>query len=188
MKIIKRLILLFLVISAACCAFRVFQDVRNDRFVPISYKEEVLKYSELYGVDPVIVFSVIRCESAFKADAESNRGAKGLMQIIPSTFNWLASLLNENPNEELIFDPETNIKYGTYYLKYLFNRFGNWDHVFAAYNAGENRVALWLKDERYSENGILTYIPFKETREYVKKVNDTILKYKEKYENEEWIK
>ena len=106
------------------------------------------------------------------------------MQMMPSTFEWLTSSdhLDENLSPNDIFEPEVSIRYGTYYLRYLFEKFYNWDTVFAAYNGGEGNVAKWLKDKRYSDGkGNLTDIPFKETREYVKKVNRAMDYYKKTY-------
>ena len=101
--------------------------------------------------------------------------------MTPKTFAWLTSSehLGENLTPDELFDPEVSIRYGTYYLKYLFTRFHNWDTVLAAYNGGEGNVAKWLADDEYSNgDGTLKYIPFKETRNYVKKVNQAIDNYK----------
>ena len=88
-------------------------------------------------------------------------------------------MLGETANPLNIYDPETNIKYGTYYLSYLYRRFENWENTFAAYNAGPGNVYKWLDDPEYSDSeGNLTHIPFSETREYVKRV----AKYRNKYE------
>ena len=76
-----------------------------------------------------------------------------------------------------------NIRYGTYYLQYLYRKFDyNWDTVFAAYNGGEGNVSKWLGDEEYSDGeGNLTDIPFPETKAYVTKVNRAIDTYKDLY-------
>lgn len=150
---------------------------------PIKYSEFVEKYSIEYNIPEYIIYSVINVESGFDPNASSGE-ANGLMQIAPTTFEWLTSAehLNENLPANSVFDPETNIKYGCYYLRYLFDKFQNWNTVFAAYNGGEGRVAKWLADLQYSDgNGNLTYIPIKETRQYVKKVNREINYYKKEY-------
>ena len=86
-----------------------------------------------------------------------------------------------------LYNPRHNIKLGCYYLKYLIENYdGNVDVALAAYNAGPGNVDNWLEDSRYSDNGEdLTYIPFKETREYVVKVNKQWKKYQNLYKNEE---
>ncbi len=139
---------------------------------PREYSEWVEKYSSEYGVAEHIVYSVIKVESGFDSAAVSHAGAVGLMQITPDTFEWVQFLLGEKLERGMLYDPETNIKYGTYLLSYLFSEFGNWQTAFAAYNAGMARVKDWLDDQQYTdERGRLVSIPIKETREYVAKVD-----------------
>ncbi|MBO5939370.1 MAG: lytic transglycosylase domain-containing protein [Clostridia bacterium] len=145
-----------------------------------SYEEIVKNCSEEYDVPEHLIFSVIKVESDFDPYARSSVGAVGLMQMMPSTFEWLTGEehLNENLSALRLTDPEVSIRYGTYYLRYLYLKFGNWDTVLAAYNGGEGNVAKWLDDPEYSDGqGNLTYIPFEETRNYVKKVNDAMATY-----------
>ncbi len=149
---------------------------------PQKYSEYVELYAEKYNVPTEIVYSVIHTESGFDANAVSSAGAIGLMQITPDTYSWLLYLRHEDDTKELT-SPDVNIDFGTYLLSYLYNRFGSWDTVFAAYNAGMNRVSQWLEDERYTQNGTLVRIPFPETDNYVKKVNNTIIKYTQIYNN-----
>lgn len=149
---------------------------------PREYSEFVEKYSSEYGVPEYIVYSVIKTESSFKGDAVSHAGAIGLMQMMPETFEWLAQKRGESDNSGLLYDPETNIKYGTYFLSYLYAEYGNWNTVFAAYNCGMGKVNEWIAGNEYSdEYGNLTEIPIGETREYVKKVNKAIELYKKLY-------
>ena len=149
---------------------------------PKKYAEFVEKYSDEYGVPETIIYAVIKAESNFDRTAVSSAEppALGLMQLQEETYEWVASyLLKETPSAFDIYDPETNIRNGTRYLAYLYGRFGNWDTVFAAYNAGPGNVSKWLEDSEYSDDGeTLKYIPFKETRGYVEKVN----RFRETYE------
>ncbi len=149
---------------------------------PIEYSEYVEKYSEEYNIPEYIIYAVIKVESDFDPTAKSSDGAMGLMQMIPSTFEWLTgeNHLNEGLSEDALYIPDVSIRYGTYYLRYLYRKFDyNWDTALAAYNAGEGNVDDWLSDSEYSDgNGNLTKIPFKETRSYVKKVNFAIEEYK----------
>ena len=105
---------------------------------------------------------------------------------MPDTLEWLSRLMDEtNPTGE-ITDPETNIKYGTYYLSYLYQRFNSWETALAAYNAGHNRIAGWLSDTRYSDDGVnLKDIPIEETKNYVNRVLETKKQYQEIYYNGE---
>jgi len=152
---------------------------------PKDYNEIIERYSKEYNVPSYIVAAVIKVESGFDPNAESNKGARGLMQMTPSTFEWLTGEehLGEFLPKSKLYDPEVNIRYGTYYLHYLQSKFQNWDTTLAAYNGGEGNVANWLKNPEYSDgSGALTHIPFKETRDYVKKVNSAMDTYKRLYE------
>lgn len=154
---------------------------------PDEYASFVEKYSAEYGVPEDLVYAVIKTESGFDSSAVSNKGAVGLMQMMPSTFEWLTNdLLRDYHGAGMLYDPETNIKYGTYYLSRLYGRFGDWNTALAAYNGGEGNVSDWLADTRYSSDGkklIIDNIPreFRETENYVKKVNKAFEKYKTLY-------
>ena len=153
---------------------------------PIRYEQYVQKYAKEYNVPEYVILAVINVESGFDPKAVSTAGAIGLMQMVPSTFTWLSSFehLDENLPVDELYNPEVSIRYGTYYLRYLFEKFYNWDTVFAAYNGGEGNVSKWLADGRYSDGkGGLVDIPFPETENYVEKVNDNIEYYKDTYYN-----
>lgn len=155
------------------------------RSYPTDYDEIISRYSDAYNVPKSVIYAVIKTESDFDPNAESSAGAMGLMQMIPSTFEWLTGEehLCENLSVKKLFDPEVSIRYGTYYLAYLYRKFDyNWRNAFAAYNGGEGNVAKWLKSSEYSDgNGNLTHIPFKETRSYVSKVEHAVEKYEKLY-------
>ncbi len=149
---------------------------------PLKYSEYVEKYSEIYGVPEHIIYASIKTESNFVSNAVSSAGAVGLMQMMPDTFLWLCEKNGEKLDVGMLYDPETNIRYGTYYLSYLYSEFGLWETVFAAYNCGPGRVKEWQTNEEYAdENGILINIPFKETRGYVKKITKASETYKKLY-------
>jgi len=135
------------------------------------YKEEVLKAAAEYCIDPNLIFAVIKIESSFDPDCESNKGALGLMQVMPDTAEYIIG--GEVSREELL-DPEININLGTKYLAYLYDRFDTLDWVLIAYNAGETRAMNWQKEGITPET-----VPFDETRNYVIKVTKTFNRYKE---------
>jgi soluble lytic murein transglycosylase len=140
---------------------------------PVKYKDSVYKYSAKYNLDPYLVFSLIKVESKFNSFATSHKGAMGLMQITPQTGEYIAELLNEkNYKNENLYNPDTNIRYGCFYLSKLYNDFeGNLDWVLAAYNGGEGNVRKWLKKDEHGEKYLDTEnLPFAETRSYLKKV------------------
>lgn len=175
-------IITILIISALLSTlFGIISDNVSKMINPTKYSAEVEKYSEQYNVPKQIVYAVIKTESSFKPDAVSKKGAIGLMQITPDTFEWLCSKTGEEPNSLLLYDPDTNIRYGTYFLSLLHNEYKVWDTVFAAYNAGRTRVNLWLEEEKYNNNGKLINIPYKETSEYINKVNSSLKLYERLY-------
>ncbi|HEY3276475.1 MAG TPA: lytic transglycosylase domain-containing protein [Syntrophorhabdaceae bacterium] len=118
-----------------------------------SYDHLIRRHSESHGIDPSLVKAVVRAESNFNPNAVSQKGARGLMQLMPDT----AKLMRvEDP-----FDPDDNIKGGTRYLRYLDDTFqGNLELMLAAYNAGPTRVI---------ENR-MTVPPIEETRNFIKRV------------------
>lgn len=160
-------------------------DTVEEEVYKLEYSEYVEKYSDKYEVPESLIFAVIRTESNFKADAVSASGAMGLMQMMPLTFKDMQSRIGEEYEDEMLLDPEVNIKYGTYYLAYLYRYFKNWDNAIAAYNAGMGYVSSWLDNEEYSQDGELINIPFSETDRYLKKVKSSLLKYEEILEKEE---
>lgn len=148
---------------------------------PIKYEESVSRYAEEYDVPQAIIYAVMKTESSFIPDAVSPRGAIGLMQITPDTFSWLCSKTGGEDNPLLLYDPDTNIRYGTYFLSLLHNEYQSWDTVYAAYNAGRGRVNSWLADEQYNNNGRLKNIPYEETANYVIKVEKAVKLYTRLY-------
>lgn len=146
-------------------------------FFPIRYQAFVEENAAKYGIPPEIVFAVIHTESHFRKDALSSAGAKGLMQLMPQTYSTLAKELGRRPEKSLLSDPETNIACGVYLLHLLYQKYGCWETVFAAYNAGEPTVDRWLKDPSLSSDGVLRSIPYPETAAYVKKVTRAIQCY-----------
>ncbi len=153
---------------------------------PREYAEYVEVYAEQYGVPETVIFAVIRTESSFDSGAVSSAGAVGLMQMMPATFEWLTDeMLFDHLDEGMLYDPETNIKYGTYLLSRLYDRYGDWELAFAAYNGGQGNVDEWLEDPEYADGeGGLKEIPFRETRQYVKKVADARDMYERLYGEE----
>jgi soluble lytic murein transglycosylase len=141
---------------------------------PIFHQDTVERYSALYHMDPLFVTAVIRAESHFLWNARSNRGAVGLMQLMPATAREIAiDLALPNFSDKELAKPEMNIQLGVYYLNKLSREFdGNLPLTAAAYNAGLAKVQLW-----YRQNPLLIHeindIPYEETREYVNRVMRT---------------
>lgn len=141
-----------------------------------SYKTTYLSTIKLecknYNLDENLILGIIKAESKFKVNSVSNANAKGLMQILPSTGEWIAKKLSiQNYKEEDLFDYAINIKFGCYYVRYLLNYYNQNEKLsICAYNAGMGIVDSWLENSDYSKNGELTSIPYNETKKYLKKV------------------
>ena len=179
MKIIKIIVAFCLV---AIILFWGVNFVERKVFYPLKFKEEIVRYSNKYSLDTALVFSVVKCESSFNEKAVSDKGALGLMQITKSTANYIAQKLKVNDYD--LFNVETNLDFGCYYLSYLYNRFSDTDTVIVAYNAGEGKVSSWLKNPKYSIDGVnLIKIPYSETLSYLKQIKKTLSKYKKLYGN-----
>lgn len=185
MKMWKKILITIITVLIICKALFLGAVYYGGKNYPINYIEEIQKYSNEYGVDPKVVLAIMRVESNFKSDAVSKVNAKGLMQVLPDTAKHVAKLLNVNVNSVDLNDPETNVKFGTYYLKYLMQNFSNMDTVYAAYNGGIGNVNTWLKDSKYSNDGVSLYnIPSAETKNYVNKVNKALKAYEILYGKE----
>ena len=175
-------ILIILALAVAIgFAWQKISDAIDRKNYPRQYEDIVTKYSVEYGVPEYVIYAVIRTESGFDSSAKSGAGALGLMQIMPDTFDWLLTQTHDGYEIGMLYDPDTNIKYGTFLLSYLHLRYDNWDAAYAAYNAGFGRVDGWLNDPAVSKDGKLVNIPIDETKSYVKKVASAAEKYKELY-------
>ena len=147
---------------------------------PVAYEDWIRSYAAQNEISPAYVAGVILAESSYRSDAVSSANAQGLMQLLPDTAQWVAGKLGETYAEGCLFDPETNIRYGCWYLGFLMRRFGgDMRKATAAYHAGQGTVDKWLANPEYSEDGVtLTVIPSSATDTYVQRV----LKYYEKYD------
>ena len=154
-------------------------------FYPQKYSEQVQKYAAEFNVEEPLIYAVMRTESGFRPEVESHAGAMGLMQLMPSTFEWLQESLEGKIiyNADSLLDPDINIRYGTYLLSVLLKQYdNNMPTAVAAYNAGIATVGGWLEDSSYSSDGkTLTYIPYEETEHYVERVQDAYDLYKKLY-------
>ena len=186
----RRIVAVLLIICISIgggIAINEFWNFIDKKLYPLDYSEIVAEASEEFDIPQYVIYATIKVESDFEADAVSSAGAIGLMQMLPSTFEWLTGSehLDENLSTKNLDDPEVSIRYGTYYLSYLYKKFDyNWNTTFAAYNGGEGNVAKWLDNPKYSDlQGNLTDFPkeFGETKNYVKKINRAIDSYKKLY-------
>ncbi len=140
---------------------------------PRPYSDTVSAAAAEFGVDPLLIWAVMREESRFDPEALSSAGARGLMQITPSTQTWIAEQLGQaaTPGDSFLVKP--NIRMGAWYLHFLLNYFkGDVDLALMAYNGGAASVELWEKDPMVSDrDDLLRWIGFGETREYLERVS-----------------
>ena len=179
------LALLLVLALAGTLLFSTFRDKIEHWEYPQRFTEYVEYYAGKYGIDPMILYAFIRTESNFDPNADSDAGARGLMQITEVTFDWIKMKIA--PKESLTFDdlydPETNIRYGCWLVGYLCNEFGNVDTAMAAYHAGRGQVNEWLADKEYSSDGVhLDVIPISDTAHYVNKIDRAMDTYKKLYD------
>lgn len=160
---IKRAFWLFVTFVAVllvllCVLFKLF---------PMDYAEMIKANAEKEGLSPALIAAQIKAESNFDKNAESHKGAMGLMQILPATADWCAKQMGKNEySEQMLKNAKMNIEIGTWYLSYLLNKTGNISWALAAYNGGIANVEAWRTDGIES----IDAVPFPETVSYVKKV------------------
>lgn len=155
---------------------------------PLKYEDEIKEASEKYNVDETLIYAIIKTESNFNPDAESSAGARGLMQIMPETFEWIQTYYTDDDNytADDLYNYKVNIDYGTHLLSILLDMYEDRNTAICAYNAGVGRVDGWLEDLRYSDDGItLNDIPIEETKNYIEKVRTNENAYIKLYFNNE---
>ena len=151
---------------------------------PLRYESYVEKYSRENGLDKYLVYAVIKTESGFDPGAVSNVGARGLMQIMEDTFDWVKFRLGDEDTRFLdMYDPETNIRFGSYFVSYCLDRYsGHLATAAAAYHSGVGTVDGLLGQEAYSTDGVtLDHYPYPQMRLYVKKITESYQHYSEIY-------
>jgi soluble lytic murein transglycosylase len=151
-------------------------DSVTARLYPLHYEKEIAHAARQYGLDPFLVAAVTNTESGFDPNARSQAGARGLMQLMPATAEWIVSRNDwQGRTHPDLNDPLDNVELGSYYLAYLLDLYGG-DRAtaLAAYNAGTANVAHWLQQGSQDGNGTKTSvvgnIPFRETRGFVDRV------------------
>lgn len=151
---------------------------------PLYYQDIIEAAASENNLNPALLCAVILCESSYDPQAESRLGARGLMQLMEPTAEWIAEKLNvENYSFDMMYDAETNVRFGAWYLGYLARRFdGDALKVVCAYHAGQGNVDSWLSNPLYSSDGVtLTTIPTEDTAKYAKRVLSAYEVYEKYY-------
>lgn len=155
-------------------------------FFPVTNRATIVQYAAENALDPRLVAAIIKIESDFRPSATSHSGALGLMQVMPDTGRWAAGKLGVTgviPN--ILYDPSTNIRIGSWYLAQLQTMFGGrLVLILAAYNAGDHNVREWFPSDTslVSDSKLVTGIPYPETRLFVRKVLFTYAVYQRLYD------
>ena len=145
---------------------------------PTPFRDAVVGQAQGAGIDPALVYGLIRQESRFVLDARSHVGASGLMQLMPATARWTARKVGVPLRAGRVTDLETNLKLGASYLRLVLDDFGGSPALAtAAYNAGPGRPRRWREGPVLEPAAWAEAIPFGETRDYVKKVLSNAVVY-----------
>lgn len=137
------------------------------------YANDIREVAAKYGIPEVILWATVRTESGFASNLEGKDGGIGLMQLTPAEFTMIQTeILGEAPEDAgRLYDPQKNLTCGAAYLSHLYERYGVWETVFAAFDAGTEAVDAWLSNPEYaSEFGTLASIPNAKTARYVRDV------------------
>lgn len=174
-----------LIVLIALGAWALFGRDRADlsRY-PMTYAPEIRAAAAEFSLDPAYVASVVLAESSFDAEAVSSAGAIGLMQIMPATGEWIAGKLEDEPFDvQRLYQPEVNLRYGCWYLRFLLDRYDEDMYTAStAYHQGQGRVDQWLEDPQYSQDGrTLTAISSAVTDTYVNRIMESYANYQELY-------
>lgn len=139
---------------------------------PAPYREVLQAHAEQFALDEAWIYGLIRQESRFIVNARSQAGARGLMQLMPSTARWVARKLGlKNWRWSRLTDVDTNINLGTYYMRHVLDALdGHTVLASAGYNAGPRRARAWRPETAMEGAVYAETIPFNETRNYVKRV------------------
>ena len=167
------------------CVLKVQNNIMKVLY-PIEYENLVTLYSQEYQVDEYLVYAIIKAESNFDINAVSNKGAKGLMQLMENMAKDVIKKVNiDISSEELsekLLEPDININLGTKYISILLQKYGNIPIALTAYNAGIGTVDNWIEKGIIKENGEdIENIPYKETNQYVRKILRSYKIYQELY-------
>lgn len=184
-RAVLRLIVLCLVVAvAAFAAPRLWNKVERLLY-PCKYEQLVDQWADTYQLDPLLVDAFIRTESGFDPQATSSVDARGLMQITEETFLWLRSKIAEGEGLEFadLYDPETSIRFGCYYLHLCLDRYnGDVATAAAAYHSGWGTVDNLLRMEEHSADGeTLQGFPYNQMHHYVNKITACYQVYQRLY-------
>lgn len=168
----RAVVLLILLAALAIFAYYV-PEYTKDKVYPMKYGEFVAKYSKEYNIDENFIYAIIKTESNFNENAESEVGARGLMQIMEDAYDWVKFRISDERDVtyDKMFEAELNIEYGSFMLGYYYEKYGSYELAAAAYHSGMGSVDGWISEGIIDPEGPdISDIPSDKTRHYVKKV------------------
>ena len=175
-----------LTVFAVAVVEPVFHHAVKEVVLPLRHEDIIRQQAREKHLEPALVAAVIYTESRFR-DQTSHAGAKGLMQLTPDTAKFVEHLSGGSTFQiSDLSTPQVNIAYGTYYLRYLLDRYGDNEALaLAAYNGGEGNVDHWVDAARQQGKALsIDAIPFGETRAYVRAVQSAKRQYRDNYSSE----
>ena len=184
-RLLRRLVVLVCITAVLLMALPPLAREADRLLYPRKYSRQVEQWAAEYELDPLLVYAFIRTESGFDPAATSSVEARGLMQMTEETFIWLRSKIA--PDEGLLFanlyDPETSIRFGCYYLHLCMERYnGDVATAAAAYHSGWGTVDALLQMEEHSADGeTLQGFPYSQMNHYVKKITSCYARYQRIY-------
>ena len=165
-------LLILLICGFAWVIFNI-ENLSKEYLYPVHYSEHVETASAETGIDKYLIYAIIKTESKFDEKAESDVGARGLMQLMEDAFDWVKFRMGDERNIDYndMYTAEYNIEYGSYLIMLLYEEYGDERTALAAYHSGRGSVNGWLKEKEYSSDGkTLDKIPSTTTEHYVNKV------------------
>lgn len=161
------------------------EEVYERNNFPLYYRDLIEQNADHYNLPASLIAAMVLAESSFEAGVENRINARGLMQLMPNTAQWVGEKLDEEANYsfDMMLNAKDNLRYGCWYLQYLVNRFdGNMVNAVCGYHAGQGNVDSWLANGEYSRDGkTLDKIPTSDTGAYARRVLNAQQIYQRRY-------
>jgi soluble lytic murein transglycosylase len=141
---------------------------------PLKYEEALIDYSERRNIEPTLLAAIVYEESRFRHRSKSSAGAIGLMQLMPETAGWVAEEMSRPELAVELTEPTANLALGSWYFRYLLDKYEDERLALAAYNGGEENLNKWMAENpELGPQETVDRIPFTETHQFVRRVLGT---------------
>lgn len=192
MKITYRRLIIFAVLIVISIGFGFAFDAiataieKHNHPIEERYANEISKNAEEFGIPEAILWATVQAESDFVSNYVSEDGKIGLMQLTSERFTYICTEILGEPAKDsgMLYEPATNLRAGSALISELFQRYGVWETVYAAYFIGEETVDTWLANpDLVSEQGRLQNIPDEATAKYIEQMTKSVKLYQKLYFN-----